>query len=218
MEGSIDAALESGPSSKLTGFDFSPENDIREKKFYDRDRRHQRYLDSITSQSIDRFFDDHIDLIVREEFVLRDNPRKAEYEDIVLHPERKYDKIVGTETDLLLVSLDKEVIAAYEVKPNIRQVEAGRETLREFKDYFLEERSRTSAEIGLTGKVITGAHLNDDYTGSDELNNYDDGIYATPETVSRVQDSEVGELLGRILETEITQDNIHDVRGLNNGI
>ncbi|MFB6115487.1 MAG: hypothetical protein ABEK04_04270 [Candidatus Nanohalobium sp.] len=130
---------------------------IFEQEFYDRDLRHDRYLDSIIEQTLDELghSDDIMALAEIDFFKKRDIPDT----DYSLPYNRAKEWATVTDIDLAVVDLENHVIGAYEVKPNPQESEKAWEQLEDFRDHVQELNDEYDMDWRVTGHVVNENHL-----------------------------------------------------------
>lgn len=168
-EGSVDQLASVNTAS--TADDTHPDS-IFEQEFYDRDLRHDRYLDSIVEQTLDDFgdSDDVMALTEIDFFRKRDIPDT----DYSLPYNRAKEWATVTDIDLAVVDLENHVIGAYEVKPNPQESEKAWEQLEDFRDHVQRLNEEYDMDWRVTGHVVNEDHLREEYGSPDT---YDEGVY-----------------------------------------
>lgn len=162
----------------------SPEG-ILQQTFYDRELRHNRYLDSITEQSLEEFDECGADLVLREIPVYRKtDPLET---DVLLPVNRKKKWEEATDLDLGVIDVDNQVIGAYEVKPSYDEREHAREQLEEFADLLKYLNDEYDMDWTVTGHPVNSEHLNQEYMSPDT---YEDGVYGNQSTVRKAFNDE----------------------------
>lgn len=151
--------------------DLEPSN-IFEKKFYDRELRHDRYLDSIIEHTLDELghSDDIMTLTEIDFFRKREIP-DTEY---ALPYNRAKEWAAVTDIDLAVIDLDNKVIGTYEVKPNPQEGEKAWEQLKDFRDHVQVLNEEHGMGWRVTGHVVSERHLREEYRNP---NRYEEGIY-----------------------------------------
>lgn len=159
----IDSSVTTNPSR--------PEN-IFEREFYDRDLRHDRYLDSIVEQTLDDLghSDDVMALTEIDFFRKRDIPDT----DYSLPYNRAKEWATVTDIDLAAVDFENKVIGAYEVKPNLKESDEAWDQLEDFRDHVQKLDEQHDMDWRVTGHVVNERHLREEYGNPDS---YDEGIY-----------------------------------------
>lgn len=168
-EGSAEQFAQLNNSSTAT---LSQPDNIFEREFYDRDLRHDRYLDSIVEQTLDDLghSDDVMALVEIDFFRKRDIP-DTEYS---LPYNRAKEWATVTDIDLAVVDFENKVIGAYEVKPNPEESEKGWDQLENFRDRIRQLSEEHDMGWRVTGQVVNEGHLREEYGNPDS---YDEGIY-----------------------------------------
>lgn len=150
---------------------LNPDN-IFERRFYDRDLRHDRYLDSIIEQTLDDLghSDDVMALAEIDFFSERDVPDT----DYSLPYNRAKEWATVSDVDLAVVDLENHVIGAYEVKPNSEESEKAWDQLEDFRDEVQKLNEKYDMDWRVTGHVVNERHLREEYGSPDT---YDEGVY-----------------------------------------
>lgn len=147
-------------------------NNIFEKEFYDRDLRHDRYLDSIIEQTLDDLgHSDDIMALVEIDFFRKREIPDTEY---ALPYNRAKEWATVTDIDLAVIDLENKVIGAYEVKPNPQESEKAWNQLEDFRDHVQELNDEYGMGWRVTGHVVNERHLREEYGNPDS---YEEGVY-----------------------------------------
>jgi hypothetical protein len=165
---------------------------ITEQEFFDREWRHERFLDSITYQSIDEWDERGLDVMFRSTDFFQ--PREVPDTDYRLPYNRAKPFETVSDVDLGMADLDEKVSAAYEVKPNPEEADAGLEQLEKFADRF---RDVMPEDYALTGHEVTERHVNTGYLNPP---NFEDGLYLSTDALEKLEESpEYLELISDVL-------------------
>lgn len=160
-------------TSQSSQVDPSSSETVVERDFYDRDLRHDRYLDSIIEQTLDQLVghsDDVMALAEIDFYKKRDVPDT----DYSMPYNRAKEWIPETDVDLAVIDFENKVIGAYEVKPNPDESEEAWGQLEDFRDHVEKLNDEHGMDWRVTGQVINERHLRDEY-GRPE--SYDQGVY-----------------------------------------
>jgi hypothetical protein len=159
---------------------LSSAENITEKTFYDRELRHNRFLDSITEQSLQEFDRYGLDVVVRE--VPFHRKSRSWQTDVKLPVNRRKEWEEASDLDLGTIDVDNDVIGVYEVKPAYEERSYARQQLEDFADLVEDLNERYGMDWSVTGHPVNADHLNNEYLQPDR---YDDGVYGDVESLQK---------------------------------
>lgn len=157
------------------------ELDVDRGVFNDGRTAHEVFVDSITEQTLDEFESSGCDIMIREVEMFHTPITAPE------RPKEEYNNSWYTRPspDIVLVDLDEDLFAAYEVKGPIEKREEAWEELIGFKDDFSEVKHRLGADVELTGHRVLRKHLNDSYK---DPSSYPNGFYLGREAREKLEE------------------------------
>lgn len=168
---------------------LSSTDNILETTFYDREKRHHRFLDSIHEQSLDSLRSDEFQDVygLSVDAVIREVPFYGERElpdtDVLLPVNRRRTCIEAGDVDLGIIDLENQLIGVYEVKPEVAEKKSAEKQLEDFADRIETVNDAYGTDWSVTGKVINDAHLRQQYL---DPGWYDAGIYGTKDSLREV--------------------------------
>lgn len=160
---------------------LSSADNILQQTFYDRERRHDRFLDSVTEQTLHEFDDYSIDAVLRE--IPFYTERELPDTEVRLPINRRKTRVEVSDIDLGIVDLENRVIGVYEVKPEVAEKPTARRQLEDFADQMERVNDIYGTDWRVTGHVVNADHLNEPYLSPQW---YDSGIYGTRDSLRDV--------------------------------